>query len=127
MIGKAAYEKVSASHQCVGSVSIHVSLIVGVPNGNTTGQAAPPPQPRACPSQAPTKRGVCASLPAACGGLARGQRRRRGSARGALKGVPEAVAGSGCWAAPDLGLGQELARRIASRGFTLEERSELII
>jgi hypothetical protein len=33
----------------------------------TTGQAAqpPPPQPRACPSQVPTKRGVCASLPAA--------------------------------------------------------------
>ena len=53
-------------------------------------------------------------------------RRRRGSARGALKGVPEAVAGSGCWAAPDLGLGQELARRIASRGFTVEESSELI-
>ena len=32
-------------------------------------------------------------------------RRRRGSARGGLKGVPEAVAGSGCWAAPDLGFG----------------------
>ena len=54
-------------------------------------------------------------------------RRRRGSARGGLKGVPEAVAGSGCWVAPDLGLGQELARRIASRGFTLEESCELII
>ena len=37
-------------------------------------------------------------------------RRRRGSARGALGGPewgPEAVAGSGCLAAPDLGLGLE--------------------
>ena len=55
-------------------------------------------------------------------------RRRRGSARGVLGGPewgPEAVAGSGCLAAPDLGLGLE---RILgetdlfwSAAFTLEE------
>jgi hypothetical protein len=44
-------------------------------------------------------------------------------ARGGLKGGPEAVAGSGCLTAPDLGLGQELARRIASGVASLLKRA----